>query len=497
MQTANVRQKLFFVLLLLVVMLLASVAISFGLINLWDRRLDLSVVNVLRAILLFILLIALIKDGWRDMLTPLKVLIGCYFLFFFFGASYEFAYEYLGSDSFLAKSYLLLIIGFVAFWVGYYLPVLDGWGKKMPRFASMIDRKRLSISVVATFALAAMLFLIYFKLAGGLGNYLNDLNLTRFTSARGLHYILWGVMLPMITTNLWYSYTASREVGRSVASSLQMLLMVLVSLAFVIPLGARIFPIYLAFSLLVSRNYIVKKIRPLTLGLAIVLIVFLAVAYQAFRFYTSNYIRLDDIPIILLDINQLLKYAASEFAVLGDLTFVVRTWSTREGFLFWRSYLWLFILPIPRAFWPGKPDGMSVAYLVNVAFRGKVLAGEVGGIGATVIGEGYANFGVIGVILDMLLLGLVSRMLYRYVSSNNKNPMIVLIYGAFLYSLFLGVQAEISLAIPYFLQYTLPLIIIYRFTSASGPQPKSGKEFARNLLKNASIPKTNSVRDLS
>jgi oligosaccharide repeat unit polymerase len=70
------------------------------------------------------------------------------------------------------------------------------------------------------------------------------------------------------------------------------------------------------------------------------------------------------------------------------------------------SYLQVFVLPIPRAFWPTKP-GDDITAVITRFDPGN------SGFAFPAFGEGYANFGFTGVALCGVLLGGVSELLYR------------------------------------------------------------------------------------
>jgi oligosaccharide repeat unit polymerase len=75
------------------------------------------------------------------------------------------------------------------------------------------------------------------------------------------------------------------------------------------------------------------------------------------------------------------------------------------------SYLQIFVLPIPRALWPTKPkDDITI---VTTRFDP-----EKSGLYFPAFGEGYANFGFIGVALCGVLLGGVAELLHRRFASS-------------------------------------------------------------------------------
>jgi oligosaccharide repeat unit polymerase len=96
------------------------------------------------------------------------------------------------------------------------------------------------------------------------------------------------------------------------------------------------------------------------------------------------------------------------FLPLSGLTGTV---PTEIPYLHGDSYLQTFVLPIPRAFWPTKPEDDITA--VTTRFDpGK------SGLYFPAFGEGYANFGLAGVALCGLVLGGVAELLHRRFASS-------------------------------------------------------------------------------
>jgi oligosaccharide repeat unit polymerase len=77
------------------------------------------------------------------------------------------------------------------------------------------------------------------------------------------------------------------------------------------------------------------------------------------------------------------------------------------------SYLQVFVLPVPRVLWPAKPeDDITV---VTTRFD----PGN-SGIAFPAFGEGYANFGFIGVVLCGIFLGGAAELLHRLFASSHN-----------------------------------------------------------------------------
>jgi oligosaccharide repeat unit polymerase len=116
------------------------------------------------------------------------------------------------------------------------------------------------------------------------------------------------------------------------------------------------------------------------------------------------------------------SFAESEFnGVFVDSNLVVISKLT-EVFPRMNSYLGLeipynaLIRPIPRAIWPGKPEGLSVGMEDALGAEGLTLA-------STFVGEAYMGGGILGVLLAGLIFGAAAakwNQLGRDLSSNYK-----------------------------------------------------------------------------
>jgi oligosaccharide repeat unit polymerase len=82
------------------------------------------------------------------------------------------------------------------------------------------------------------------------------------------------------------------------------------------------------------------------------------------------------------------------------------------------------IHPIPRALWPGKPEGLSVDI---VAAMGADSANVT--FAATFVGEAYMSGGLLGVLIASLLLGAVAE-LWNRVGRNIDSPFAQLLYAS-------------------------------------------------------------------
>lgn len=114
--------------------------------------------------------------------------------------------------------------------------------------------------------------------------------------------------------------------------------------------------------------------------------------------------------------------------------------------------VWAFARPVPRFFWPGKPTGpgFSMADLANE--RGVSLS-------MTVVGESYASFGMIMVILIGCFFGMLAGTLNNILYSD-LSTLGYAVYSLGLMALVAGVRSLADLII--FSYALLGLVVIYK-----------------------------------
>jgi len=101
---------------------------------------------------------------------------------------------------------------------------------------------------------------------------------------------------------------------------------------------------------------------------------------------------------------------------------------TDYDYLWGSSYMYVFISPIPRVLWPGKPDAPVRSVL-------RVIAGERAvqqGLAYPNLGEFYVNFGLAGEIMGMFLFGFLLRRAWMFVQRNANDPWALILYAMLL-----------------------------------------------------------------
>jgi hypothetical protein len=122
-----------------------------------------------------------------------------------------------------------------------------------------------------------------------------------------------------------------------------------------------------------------------------------------------------------------------------------------------RSFLDLVVLPVPRSIYPEKPAPL------NTWYNQQLFGAERSGKKASIIGEGFVNFHIPGVVLLMLMYGFAARVLYTNLQLSDFGPGAVLVYALFykfIWSLSGGGFGEIGFEL---LMRLLPVLVVIHF----------------------------------
>lgn len=123
------------------------------------------------------------------------------------------------------------------------------------------------------------------------------------------------------------------------------------------------------------------------------------------------------------------------------------------------GYTWLVDLGvwIPYFIWPGRPLPWPEQYMLD--FFPNALAGT--GHGWYVLNDGYMSFGILGVMLELYIIGITLGKAYKYFMDRRDNPMYMVMYIILMLFNFEMVRTGfLSTVKNYFLQILLFAIII-------------------------------------
>jgi hypothetical protein len=330
---------------------------------------------------------------------------------------------------------LIALAGGCAFMLGYAAKrQATVVARAFPRPNAVFDG-RTDRAIALLSALGLIGYALYVTSVGGLPYMLTHLS-ERNALSNGRYTLIALIWLFPIANVLWFAArTQRRTTGRAAY-----LLHLATSLALLLTLGGRGMVLHFLLILLALRFFLIKEFKAryvLIAGLAAA--IFLA-AYGSYRQSTQRPSptewaelapaqRLEyqksggDSYLVVLDprrfADQLFQY---DYSSLDMVVLLRRDVPEKFGYQYGSTFLDAIVRPIPSAFYPGKPDPLNTRYNVEL------LGGERGGKKASIIGEGYVNAHVGGVVLVMFLYGLFARATLQYRELNRSSVGAVVLY---------------------------------------------------------------------
>jgi len=359
------------------------------------------------------------------------------------------------------RSLLLAIAGTLVFIVGYYVPrrAAATAARALPLPRGEWDGGSLAPILMVLTAIGLAAFYYFMDRVGGLRYFVE--NLYRHNElARGRYYILWTFQLLPLASLAWFAHLARRN-GRAL-NSLLFWMHFAVANALTLSLGGRGQVLYLWEVLLVIYHYRVRRISMKAIA------VFFVVA-TTFLFVVGSYRRstadgagttfsLALSPTAAAD--EVLYYDYSSL----DIMVLLLDRVPDEVPLRWgRSFLDVVVLPVPRSVYPDKPAPL------NTWYNQQLFGAERSGKKASILGEGFVNFYVPGVLLLMLAYGFAARTFYTSLQLSDFGPGAVLVYALlykFIWSLSGGGFGEISFEL---LMRLVPVLVIIYFVRRRVP----------------------------
>ncbi|MHA1861330.1 MAG: oligosaccharide repeat unit polymerase, partial [Candidatus Ranarchaeia archaeon] len=404
----------------------------------------------LRSLLILIELILLIwpvcylykkNKGNIDCFQPIIVFISAFSLFYLF----PHLYYYLLQDLFLFTELPLLaivnlcwlIVALLSFYCGYYL-----YKKYKPTlnisFRNHLDTHKVTYIVIIFITISIASFLYFMHSVGGFKYYITHLNKT-IPLTKGKMYLIWGMLLlrSSFLIHLLHFIQRYKSINRTRKSIILLLVHFLSAAVLITTIGARLIALSFCIELIVFFHYATKRISLFKVSaIAALSFCLFVIVMGAWRNYGWKGERnrkpffkylCDDIQTNLG--NRLFN---NYFDSVRNFSFVLKYTGNGIPIQNGRTYLALFVQPIPRTYRPKieLPLEPKMKYIRTTG------GGPYGGIDP-LIGELYQNFPLIGIPLGLLLLGFLSRWVYQeLVISKGASHFSFLLYGIWVYSIF-------------------------------------------------------------
>ena len=324
----------------------------------------------------------------------------------------------------LALALLIAIIGLASFVAGYVALARrrarpETLAAQGPRWS----RRRLTLAVSLLSVIGLAFTYLFFQSSGGFLYLLT--HIYGRTTFRSTAYLHWGILLLPAGSLLWFSYDYMKA-RRNVLFWLHMLL----SSVILVSLGDRWG--VLGFWLMLATIHYYRSGRSITvrglvvLGIAVVCI---TMAVGAWRLWTMTGEQSlgTDLQSLGASLSQTLQtiLAGRNLTDIDVLAWIVGPGHGQIGWLAGKSFLQVFLAPIPRSLFPAKPDDLG--YTVFRAYTGTDF---VNSWHPSFVGELYLNFMFPGVIGGMFLLGLISAWV-EWRRARSSRPDVILLYAIY------------------------------------------------------------------
>lgn len=324
--------------------------------------------------------------------------------------------------------YLMICnIGLAGLLIGYYLPFGRQYGIKFPVLKVTTRELRITAALLMVYGLFS--FATNVAAYGSLTNYIKvGYGPQRFVIQRQALQFGAGIeIIGIASLILMYIYLKERKKIKSL-----LIISVLIAIAYLVLLiGERRHIIYLLFIGFVIINYQFFRIKLRWMMVTVLL------AYLFFFIYPHTrklwaeigFVKgiTETYKVAVEKPELMLPFAGGEFIPPSKVILEMLTDNSFQ-FQYGASYLIGIINIIPRVakampeVLQSLSDWRRTRYYPGLYERGVNFT-------FFTVAEGYLNFGYLGVLLHMFILGLLTKMLYAYFFRNRDNPFVVVVYA--------------------------------------------------------------------
>lgn len=323
------------------------------------------------------------------------------------------------TSSLMIIALLYTILGLLSCYFGYYFIGKTRWvdNKIRSRYLNIDNHavlvkqhNRLMILTVICTIIGLISYAFFIESVGGLANYWQNIN--RRITVGNSRYVLNLIQLLPICSWLLLAY-AWRLKRFQLISIFYFLFVNLIQLS----LGARLPLVFNIISAIVIWWFTQRKAKVPYIRFIIVALIaiFVLVGMRSYRFISpsqtqsldSVYSELSSSYSVENIIDQTL--GTRDFTDINILAHILGETPQLIPYQFGKSFIMLPAYAIPRAIWPEKPDRLDVM-ITKRLFRIDTSSGILPGI----ISELYLNFGVIGIVFGMFVLGCLAYLLKRF-----------------------------------------------------------------------------------
>lgn len=390
--------------------------------------------NVIFIILMIYLYMAFKADKSNEIFSTWKIFIYSFFLFYVFQVFstqfidplfFDYPYEYKTSEI-LLKSANIFILGSTAFFLGYKPTYRLRVKSYSPKFLinTLNSKKKIIISnyVLILIVITADLYNSYTYTGSFLGRITTNYSELKLGSLSLLLFLY-----PVFLTNTVYIFLRYKL---DILNKFFLVIISILIIALQFAAGTRSF----IFNFIIAAAYLYrynnKKVdfkwglKKVKVAIVILLVYISNVFMQIFR---QNKDQVD----MILDLNladYLWKYDTFETYLIA-----IRHFPDIENYKYFYSVKNLLVWIVPRTFYENKSIafGKYLAYLVWPSSTN--VPSAYAGI---TFGEFYANFGIIGMMLSLMIIGFFSGLINQTLGENKELDARTLLYSYVLMGLY-------------------------------------------------------------
>ena len=310
---------------------------------------------------------------------------------------------------------LYCAVAFSSFIIGYHIPLGTHLARKLPIPSDNWNNTKVKMIVIFYSVIGILCYILYMRFRGGLFSFLTNMIVLRGTE-ESMGYIIWGAIHLEIAAFIGWVYYTFKQKNRWIIL-LHCISIILLFATF----GARAKILFILLSLMITGYYVRgKNIKVISVSLMLIFTIFFIVFFGTFRSVGleegMKFESYQTLP------SGFIERLMSDFTVFDHFLTILEGVPSRLNYQYGKTFFSIFLHFIPRFLLPDKPVGAG--YL----FRERLTNTFRGGRGLSIIGELYVNFHVAGIITGMLLFGIFSKMIYAYLTFNQHNKGVILIY---------------------------------------------------------------------
>jgi hypothetical protein len=305
------------------------------------------------------------------------------------------------------------VLGLSAFYLGYYSSVGRSIVPKLPNLRWPWERWRVVTAIIAFGAVFTILSghflekgqysIEYMYVNRALVNW-GDGDLVQL-----LHMAGWVVVVLVFSLFVMRPANTLAAVGVLVAA----ISMVLIPLSF---FGARWTLFFIVGCVLIMWHNVVCRFSARQWVMIFIGFFVLSALFGVFRSH------LDFRELLLEDVLEYLVLEVSQYSDWDLLAEIIQIYPQFSGHTYGVLGLETFFWLVPRRIWPTKPEWYGTTLIQQTLFPGMLEMSAVGFtgsyLGTSIVGEGYVEFGWLGVVVYMFLSGVIWRLVYRFKNAN-------------------------------------------------------------------------------